>query len=90
MRTLGLISIGIAAVGLVAYYFMGESSPPFILPLVLVSGIAAVFFLLAGLLVNALQNRKKYQCMNCGTTVSGGDPGRLGYVGPNCGGATFR
>lgn len=90
MRTLGLISIGIAATGLAAYYFMGESAPPFIVPLILVSGIAAIFFILASMAVKIMQSRKKYQCINCGMKLRGGDPVRLGNVCPNCGGNAFR
>ena len=90
MRTLGLISIGIAAIGLFAYYFMGDSAPPFVIPLVIVSGIAAVFFIVAGLFIKVFQSRKKYQCLNCGTIMRGGDPVRLGNVCPNCGGNAFR
>ncbi len=90
MRTFGLISIGIAAIGLTVYYFMGESAPGFIVPLILVSGIAAIFFLLVSLVAKMFQSRKKYQCVNCGTTLRGGDPVKLGNVCPNCGGAAFR
>jgi len=90
MRSLGLISIGIAAIGLVTYYFLGESTPPFILPLILVSGVAAIFFIVAGLFIKVIQSRKKYQCLNCGTIMRGGDPVRLGNVCPNCGGNAFR
>ena len=90
MRTLGLISIGMALIGLVAYYFMGEAAPPFILPLILVSGLAAIFFTLVSLVAKMFQSRKKYECMNCGTILRGGDPVRLGNVCPNCGGNAFR
>ena len=90
MRTFGFISIGIAAVGLAAYYFMGASAPGFIVPLILVSGIAAIFFLLVSLGAKMFQSRKKYQCVNCGTALRGGDPVKLGNVCPNCGGAVFR
>ena len=90
MRNLALISIGIAAIGLVVYYFMGESTPAFIIPLILVSGIAAIFFILASMIAKLFQGRKKYQCVNCGTIMRGGDPVRLGNVCPNCGGNAFR
>jgi DNA-directed RNA polymerase subunit RPC12/RpoP len=90
MRTIGLISIGIAVIGLAAYYFMGESVPPFILPLILVSGIAAIFFILIGMAAKMTQSRKKYQCVNCGFILRGGDPERLGNVCPRCRGSTFR
>jgi peptidoglycan/LPS O-acetylase OafA/YrhL len=90
MRILGLISIGIAAIGLATYYFMGESSPPFIVPLILVSGLAAILFILLSLLVKMFRSPKKFQCLNCGTILRGGDPVRLGNVCPNCGGNTFR
>jgi len=90
MRTIGFISIGIAGVGLAAYYFMGEASPGFIVPLILVSGIAAILFLLVGLVAKSFQSRKKYQCLNCGTILRGGDPVKLGNVCPNCRGSAFR
>ena len=90
MRNLALISIGIAAIGLVVSYFMGESAPAFILPLILASGVAAIFFILASMVVKMFQGRKKYHCVNCGTVLRGGNPVRLGNVCPNCGGNTFR
>lgn len=90
MRTFGLLSIGLAAIGLAIYYFMGESAPPFIVPLILVSGLAAIFFILVSLAVKMVQSRKKFQCLNCGTILHGGDPVRLGNVCPNCGGNAFR
>jgi len=90
MRTLGLISIGIAAIGLFAYYFMGESGPPFIIPLIIASGIAAFFFILASLLLKMVQTRKKYECLQCGYTIRGGNPVRYGNVCPSCGGNAFR
>ena len=90
MRTLGLISIGIAAIGLAAYYLMGDSSPAFIVPLILVSGIAAIFFIIASLIVKMFRGRKKYQCLECGTILRGSNPVLLGNVCPNCGGNQFR
>lgn len=89
MRTLGLISIGIAAIGLLAYYFMRDSAPEFVIPLIIVSGVAAVFFILAGLLINMVQTRKKYECLQCGFTIRGGNPVRYGIVCPSCGGNAF-
>ena len=59
MRTLGLIIIGIAAIGLFVFNFMGDSAPPFIIPLILMSGLSAVFFILASLLIKMVQSRKK-------------------------------
>lgn len=90
MRTLGLISIGIAAIGLVAYYFMGESTPAFILPLILASGLSTIFFVLASLIINMIRSQKKYRCLNCGTVIRGGNPIRYGNVCPNCGGNAFK
>ena len=90
MRALGYISIGIAAVGLAVYYFMGESAPQFILPLIVVSVIAAIFIILISLVVKMFRSRKKYHCLNCGYILRGGDPVRLGNVCPNCGGSSFR
>ena len=90
MRTLSLISIAIAVLGLAAYSAMGDSAPPFVLPLVLVSGAAAIIFILANMVLNMVQSRKKYRCLNCGTVLHGGDPARLGNVCPNCGGSAFR
>lgn len=89
MRTLGLIGIGVAAIGLFAYYFMGDSAPSFVIPLILVSGIAAVFFLLVSLLIKMVQTRKKYKCLNCGFTIRGGNPVQYGIVCPSCGGNAF-
>ena len=90
MRTLSLISIAIAVLGLAVYFVMGDSAPPFVLPLILLSGAAAVFFILVGMVINMVQSRKKYHCVNCGTIVRGGDPARLGNVCPQCGGSVFR
>ncbi len=89
MRALGLISIGIAAIGFFAYYYMGDSAPPFVIPLIIVSGIAAVFFLLVSLLIKMVQTRKKYECVQCGFTIRGGNPVRYGNVCPRCGGNAF-
>ena len=90
MRTLGLISIGIAAIGLAAYYLMGDSSPAFIVPLILVSGIAAILFILASLIVKMFRESKKYQCLECGTILRGSNPVQMGNVCPNCGGNRFK
>ena len=90
MRIMTFISIGIAAVGLGVYYYMGETAPAFILPLILISGASAVLFLLISLAARLFQGRKQYQCLNCGTYLRGGDPVRLGNVCPNCGGNNFR
>ncbi len=90
MRALGFISIGIAAIGLAAYYFLGESTLPFILPLIIVSVIAAIFIILISLAVKMVQSRKKYHCLNCGFILRGGDPISLGNVCPRCGGSAFR
>ena len=64
MRALGYISIGIGAVGLAVYYFMGESAPQFILPLIVVSVIAAIFIILISLVAKMFRSRKKYHCLN--------------------------
>lgn len=90
MRSLGLISIGITVIGLAAYVLMGEASPPFIVPLILASGLSALVFSLLGLLIKLAQGRRKYQCLNCGTVIRGGNPVQLGNVCPNCGGCAFR
>lgn len=90
MRIMTFISIGIAAVGLAVYYLMGETAPAFTLPLILLSGSAAVLFLLISLAARLFKRRKKYQCLNCGMYLRGGDPVRLGNVCPNCGGNAFR
>ncbi len=89
MRTLGLFSIGMAAIGVFAYYYLGDSAPSFVIPLILVSGTAALFFLLASLLIKMVQTRKKYKCLQCGFTIRGGNPVRYGNVCPKCGGNAF-
>jgi len=90
MRILTWISIGIAAIGLAAYYFMGESAPSFTISLIIVSGIAAIIFIVLGLVNKMVRSPRKYQCVNCGAILRGGDPVRLGNVCPNCGGSTFK
>jgi hypothetical protein len=90
MRAFSFISIGIAGIGLITYFVMGDSAPSFILPLIVVSVIAAIFFLIANIVINAIQNRKQYQCVTCGYAVRGGNPARYGSVCPSCGGSTFK
>jgi DNA-directed RNA polymerase subunit RPC12/RpoP len=90
MRILGLISIGLVVFGLAAYYLMGESSPPFVVPLIIASGFAAVTFILSDMFIRFIQGQKKYQCLNCGKVVRGSNPEQLGYTCPNCGGTAFK
>jgi DNA-directed RNA polymerase subunit RPC12/RpoP len=89
MRTLGLIFAGISVLGLLAYFFIGAALPVFAVPLILISGILAIIFLLASLIVNRTRSGKKYQCVKCGTIITGGNPIRYGNVCPNCGGNAF-
>lgn len=90
MKNIGLISIGITVIGLVVYFLMGEASPSFIIPLILASGLSALIFTLLGFFINLVQGRRKYQCLNCGTIIRGGNPVQLGNVCPNCGGCAFK
>jgi DNA-directed RNA polymerase subunit RPC12/RpoP len=90
MRTLGWISSGVALLGLLAYFFLGDTTPSFVIPLILVSGILAIFFIFAGIIVNLLTASRKYRCVTCGTIITGGDPTRYGSVCPNCGGHVFK
>ena len=90
MRTLGIISSGIALLGLLAYFLLEDAAPSFVIPLILVSGILAIFFIFASIIVNKRLTSKKYHCVKCGTIISGGDPTRYGSVCPNCGGHVFK
>jgi hypothetical protein len=90
MRILTWICIGIAAIGLAATYFMGDKAPAFTINLVIVSGVAAIVFIALGLVMKLVRPPRKFQCLNCGTILSGGDPVRLGNDCPNCGGSTFK
>ena len=90
MRTLGWISSGVALLGLLAYFLLEDATPPFVIPLILVSGILAIFFVFASIIVNKRLTSKKYRCVKCGTTITGGDPTRYGSVCPNCGGHVFK
>ena len=90
MRTLGLISTGVALLGILAFFLLRDAAPSFVIPVILVSLVLAVFFFLVGIILNIFMSRRKvHQCVNCGTKVSGGDPVRLGKVCPNCGGSVF-
>jgi DNA-directed RNA polymerase subunit RPC12/RpoP len=90
MRTLGWISSGIALLGLVAYFVLQDATPSFVIPLVLVSGSLAIFFVFASIIVNKRLASKEYHCVKCGARITGGDPTRYGSVCPNCGGHVFR
>jgi DNA-directed RNA polymerase subunit RPC12/RpoP len=89
MRTLGLICSGIAVLGLLAYLFMKDATPSFILPMILVSGALAIIFILISIITGSRMVGKKYRCVKCGTVMTGGDPVRYGNVCPNCGGNVF-
>ena len=90
MRVLILICIGIAATGIAVSYFMGESTPDFIVPLIISSGLASILLLLVSVTLKIFRSRQKYQCLSCGTILGGGDPVQMGNVCPNCRGSTFR
>ena len=90
MRTLGWISSGVALLGLLAYFLLKDATPSFVIPLILVSGILAIFFVFASIIVNKRLASKKYHCAKCGTIITGGDPTRYGSVCPNCGGHVFK
>ena len=89
MRTLGLIFAGIAVLGLLAYFFIGTMLPAFVVPLILISGILAIIFILVSLILSRSRSGKKYHCVKCGTILTGGNPIRYGNVCPNCGGNVF-
>ncbi len=90
MRTLGWISAGLALLGLLAYFLLGDATPSFVMPLILASGILAIVFIFASIIVNLCTARKEYHCARCGTIVRGGEPTRYGRVCPNCGGHVFK
>ena len=90
MRALGIISTGIALLGILAYFFFGDAIPTYVIQVIIVSVVLAVFFFLVGIILNRrLGGKKVYQCVNCGTKVTGGNPVRLGKVCQNCGGNVF-
>ncbi len=89
MRTLGLISSGIAILGLLAYLFMKDSMPAFLIPLILASGTLAIILIIVSIITSSRMAGKKYRCVKCGTIMTGGDPVRYGNVCPNCGGNLF-
>jgi DNA-directed RNA polymerase subunit RPC12/RpoP len=90
MRALGWISAGLALLGLLAYFLLGDATPPFVMPLILISGLLAILFIFASIIVSMLTARKMYHCAKCGTTVTGGEPTRYGSVCPICGGHVFK
>ncbi len=90
MRTLGWISSGVALLGLLAYFLLKDATPSFVIPLILVSGTLAIFFVIASIIVNRRIASKKYHCVKCGTIITGGDPTRYGSVCPKCGGNVFK
>ncbi len=89
MRILGLISSGVALLGLVAFFFMKDATPSFVVPMILVSGALAIAFLIVSVIANRISVGKKYRCVKCGTIITGGDPVRYANVCPNCGGNVF-
>ena len=42
MRTIGLISAGVAVLGLLAYFFLGDLLPAFVVPVVLFCHVASL------------------------------------------------
>lgn len=89
MRTVGLIFAGIAVLGLLVYFFIGALLPAYVVPLIIISGILAIIFVLGSLIVGRTGSGKKYHCVKCGTILTGGNPIRYGNVCPNCGGNRF-
>lgn len=89
MRTFGLISAGVAVLGLLAYFFLGDLLPAFVVPLILASGTLAIIFILGSIVLGKTRSGKKYHCVKCGTILTGGNPVRYGNVCPNCGGNVF-
>jgi len=90
MRALGIISTGVALLGILAYFLFGDAAPTYVIPVIIVSAVLAVFFFLVGIILNIVAGRgKAYQCLNCGIKVTGGNPVRIGKVCPNCGGNVF-
>lgn len=90
MRTLGWISTGLALLGLLTYFLLGDTTPSFVVPLILISGILAIIFIFASIIINNLTTRREYRCAKCGTIITGGEPTRYGCVCPNCGGHLFK
>jgi hypothetical protein len=90
MRILVLFCMGGAGIGLAATCFMGDSEPAFALPVLLVSGSAAILSIIASLVAKLIRPPRKYQCLNCGKMLQGSDPGSIGILCPNCGGSNFR
>jgi DNA-directed RNA polymerase subunit RPC12/RpoP len=90
MRALGVLSTGVALLGILAYFFFGDATPTYVIPVIIVSAALAVFFFLVGIIFNRIWGGgKTYQCVNCGIKVTGGNPVRYGKVCPNCGGNVF-
>lgn len=89
MRTFGVIFASIALLGLLAYFFMGTGLPAYAVPLILISGILGIIFILGSLVIGRIRSGKKYHCVQCGTILTGGNPIRYGNVCPICGGNVF-
>ena len=90
MRALGIISTGVALLGILAYFLFGDAAPTYVIPVIIVSAALAVFFFLVGIILNIIGGGgRTYQCLGCGIKVTGGDPVRIGKVCPNCGGNVF-
>ena len=90
MRTLGLISSGIALLGILAYSVLNDAAPAFIVPVVIVSTVLAIFFILVGSLAGMrTSNRKIYQCIQCGLNLTGKRLKEAGNLCPMCGGKVF-
>ena len=89
MRALGWISISVALLGLLVYFFMRDATPDFVVPVILISGALAIIFIIISIIASKLMIGKKYRCVRCGTIITGGDPIRYANVCPNCGGNVF-
>jgi DNA-directed RNA polymerase subunit RPC12/RpoP len=90
MRTLGLISSGIALLGILAYSVLKDAAPTFIVPMVIVSTVLAIFFILVGSLASIRTSSKKsYQCIQCGLNLTGKRLKKADNLCPMCGGNVF-
>jgi DNA-directed RNA polymerase subunit RPC12/RpoP len=90
MRTLGLICSVVALLGMLAYFYLKDSTPSFVVPMILVSGTLAILLILVSSIVGIRErNRKIYQCVECKKKLTGRRLRKAGNVCPNCGCMVF-
>jgi DNA-directed RNA polymerase subunit RPC12/RpoP len=90
MRTLGLICASIALLGILAFTFFSDLNPAIVIPIIIVSGIMSVIFILVGgVLGRRTAKRKIYQCVGCGLKFTGQKLKNAGNLCPMCGGSVF-